>query len=123
MESNGLEIRVQKAPHFFGTQMVFFERGFDNKIVTVGELIMKERKEGVMIPPGSRLEIGDTAIQILMDDLWQCGFRPTEGTGSAGSLRATEKHLEDMRDIAKKSVDLLIEHAKTPKIIEGVKDL
>ena len=37
------------------------------------------------------------AAQLLMDDLWNCGLRPSEGTGSAGALRATEKHLEDMR--------------------------
>lgn len=38
--------------------------------------------------------------QTLMDDLWHCGLRPTEGTGSAGSLAATERHLADMRTIA-----------------------
>ncbi len=32
-----------------------------------------------------------------MDDLWAAGLRPTEGTGSAGALRAVERHLEDMR--------------------------
>ena len=37
--------------------------------------------------------------QQFMDELWQCGLRPTEGTGSAGSLKATERHLEDMRKI------------------------
>lgn len=35
-----------------------------------------------------------------MDALWHCGLRPSEGTGSAGSLAATEKHLKDMRAIA-----------------------
>lgn len=38
--------------------------------------------------------------QELMDGLWSCGLRPSEGSGSAGALRATEKHLEDMRAIA-----------------------
>jgi hypothetical protein len=40
----------------------------------------------------------DTAQQ-LMDELWQVGLRPSEGTGSAGSLAATQKHLEDMRKL------------------------
>lgn len=44
--------------------------------------------------------INDTAAQILMDELWNCGIRPTEGTGSAGSLAATQAHLSDMRKIA-----------------------
>lgn len=35
----------------------------------------------------------------LMDDLWVCGLRPSEGSGSAGALAATERHLGDMRRI------------------------
>lgn len=46
------------------------------------------------------LRIGIQQAQQLMDELWQCGLRPTEGTGSAGSLAATERHLADMRVIA-----------------------
>lgn len=38
--------------------------------------------------------------QTLMDELYRCGIRPTEGSGSAGSLAATQKHLEDMQKIA-----------------------
>lgn len=38
--------------------------------------------------------------QYLMDALWDAGIKPSEGTGSAGSLAATQKHLEDMRKIA-----------------------
>jgi hypothetical protein len=43
------------------------------------------------------LELTMQAAQTLMDDLWQAGLRPTEGTGSAGSLAATERHLKDMQ--------------------------
>jgi hypothetical protein len=38
--------------------------------------------------------------QRLVDELWQCGIRPSEGTGSAGSLAATERHLADIRNVA-----------------------
>jgi len=44
--------------------------------------------------------------QELMDRLWKCGLRPTEGSGSAGSLSATEKHLNDMRAIAFKKLGI-----------------
>jgi len=37
--------------------------------------------------------------QTLMDDLWNCGLRPTEGTGSAGAFAAQKSHLEDMRKL------------------------
>lgn len=45
------------------------------------------------------------AAQQLMDELWTCGIRPTEGTGSAGSLAATQRHLDDMRTIANRLLD------------------
>jgi hypothetical protein len=45
------------------------------------------------------LNIDMRAAQQLMDELWNCGLRPTEGSGSAGSLAATERHLADMRRI------------------------
>ena len=44
--------------------------------------------------------IGRNEAQALIDDLWQCGMRPTEGAGTAGSMLAAQKHLEDMRSIA-----------------------
>lgn len=37
--------------------------------------------------------------QALMDELWNAGIRPTEGTGSAGSMAAAQAHLADMRKI------------------------
>lgn len=46
------------------------------------------------------LYLSNMSAQNLMDRLWDAGFRPTEGKGSAGSLAATEAHLKDMRDIA-----------------------
>jgi len=47
-----------------------------------------------------RREIQRTnVLQVMMDDLWNCGVRPTEGSGSAGSLKATQNHLEDMRKL------------------------
>lgn len=50
-------------------------------------------------PPFLSLQFDEA--QRLMDELWNCGLRPTDGSGSAGSLAATEKHLKDMSEIAK----------------------
>lgn len=58
---------------------------------------MKEHQDGMIAHPFMRIEIHEA--QILMDELWQCGLRPTEGTGSAGSLKATQNHLNDMRKL------------------------
>ena len=44
------------------------------------------------------------AAQNLIDDLWRMGFRPSDGTGNAGQLAATQAHLNDMRALAFKKL-------------------
>ena len=57
-------------------------------------------KEGEYSPPA--VAMSKQECQVLIDSLWDAGIRPTEGCGSAGSLKATQYHLEDMRKIALK---------------------
>ena len=45
------------------------------------------------------ISISFDEAQVLIDDLWRAGVRPTEGAGSAGQMAATEKHLNDMRKL------------------------
>ena len=59
--------------------------------------------EGAIYEP--TLHIGLMEAQALMDSLWSCGLRPTEGKGSAGQLSATEAHLKDMQRIAFKFLE------------------
>jgi hypothetical protein len=56
-----------------------------------------EVKEGD-IPPIA-ISLSQLEAQALMDRLWKAGLRPTEGSGSAGALSATQHHLEDMRSL------------------------
>ena len=49
------------------------------------------------VAPNPSISFALEDAQRLMDELWNCGLRPSEGTGSAGSLAATESHLSDMR--------------------------
>lgn len=58
--------------------------------------------EGGFVPPPT-FSLEPEAAQQLIDELWRSGLRPTEGTGSAGSLAATERHLEDMRALVFKT--------------------
>ena len=44
-------------------------------------------------------KIDSAAAQRLMDDLWTCGIRPTDGTGSAGQSAAQQLHIKDLEDI------------------------
>jgi hypothetical protein len=73
-------------------------------VVVAEPMEMRQHSEMTVIEPFIRIEIQQA--QQLMDELWQCGLRPTEGAGSAGSLRATEMHLDDMRVIAFKKLNI-----------------
>lgn len=80
-----------------------------NKKPDIGVLLIaqpiefKEQPEGAYVEPCLRLEYSEA--QRLMDELWNCGLKPSEGTGSAGSLKATQDHLSDMQKIAFKLID------------------
>jgi hypothetical protein len=89
------------------------KRGFTNRV----EVMVMRRHNGIphclrrlepadFIPieegyePESTFIIDNTVAQELMDDLWNCGLRPSEGAGSAGAMLAVQEHLKDMRHIA-----------------------
>ncbi|WP_321951903.1 hypothetical protein [Paraburkholderia bannensis] len=55
-------------------------------------------EEGDYVEPA--LVLAHDTAQQMIDELWRAGLRPTEGAGSAGQLASTERHLEDMRQIA-----------------------
>lgn len=69
----------------------------DETMEAVGTDVTMTKVEAGQAWPAPTLTIDITASQALMDELWDCGLRPSEGSGSAGSLAATERHLEDMR--------------------------
>lgn len=69
-----------------------------NKTAVATDITMRVVEDGERVDPTLRLSF--TAGQQLIDELWRCGLRPSEGTGSAGSLAATERHLKDMQAVA-----------------------
>jgi len=51
-------------------------------------------------PADSTFNLDGQEAQELIDALWNCGLRPTQGKSSIGRLEAVERHLADMRTIA-----------------------
>ena len=70
----------------------------DGNVDLARPLVFERQEIGLTYEPTMKLR--PDAAQQLMDELWRCGLRPSEGTGSAGSLAATERHLNDMQKIA-----------------------
>jgi len=95
-----IEFRLLRAP--FGFDAVELHARQGNAILS--PVTFAEVEPGLQTPPAIGLS-GNSAQQ-LMDELWRCGIRPTEGSGSAGSLAATERHLEDFRKIAFKQLKI-----------------
>jgi len=93
---NILKIRAVSAPWNNGVEFLI---RCGNAVAE--PLIMKQHEENTVAEPTFRLD--REYAQLLMDDLWVAGIRPTEGTGSAGALAATQKHLEDMRTLVFKN--------------------
>lgn len=99
-----MEVRCQREPGKDGVEIAVFEKHPTGRVMYAERLTMRELPSGEYIgEPTMRLK--NNEAQMLMDELWRCGLRPnegsgSEGSGSAGSLAATERHLKDMRAIA-----------------------
>ena len=91
-----IEVRCMRQPWRDGVEVAILDRG--HKTFVAAPLTMVEIEEGAFMEPA--LSLTNQAAQGLMDELWRCGLRPSEGSGSAGSLAATERHLKDMQTIA-----------------------
>lgn len=91
------EIRLHNAPWNDSIEVLIMQRLYGERRYAVAKPIVMETLPEHSVITEPTLRITHTAAQQLMDNLWQCGLRPSEGSGSAGSLKATEKHLEDMR--------------------------
>lgn len=75
----------------------FYDRLENGDILVVSKIEYAEVKPGQPRVFDEGIVMNPELCQELMEELWRHGFRPREGKGSAGSLKATEYHLEDMR--------------------------
>ena len=92
----------------FFLQSASYGKGVDMRLVSLGPsgevtaeampATFKNIDEGQMWSEPLATLSRDTA-QNLMDELWALGYRPEAGQLSVGQMAATEKHLQDMRQI------------------------
>lgn len=84
----------------------FWGKSDDGDIYVPEPIVFKKHKPDLVMTTAYQADMAmtPTSAQQLMDELWHVGLRPTEGTGSAGSLAATQRHLSDMRAIVGKQL-------------------
>lgn len=94
------KIRAARRGFEWGGDIVdlYYRKNEGSTFKYASDLVMVESKMGMSTHPFVSLDA--TQAQRLIDDLWDCGFRPSGGAGSAGALKATEDHLDSMRAIA-----------------------
>ncbi len=77
---------------------VFIDRWCGEKAYTAKPLELRGREMfGTDGDPVFSMD--QNAAQKFMDELWNAGLRPSEGTGSAGAMAAVQNHLADMQKI------------------------
>ena len=109
MHDNEIQIRARTEDSFGGVNgdvsLYFFQRT-DGKVTHRAEAIQFNPVDNRHdhMPPTTRIYKGQA--QQLMDDLWECGLRPSEGTGSAGAFAALQQHRDDLRKIAFKKLGI-----------------
>lgn len=102
-----LDVYCQREPWFFNIKFWLRETTWSPERITHAVALpftfktLSPEDEGMIPPESFSLSTGDA--QAFMDELWRVGLRPTEGSGSAGSLAATERHLQDMRALVFKT--------------------
>ncbi|CAG2144537.1 hypothetical protein LMG31506_03027 [Cupriavidus yeoncheonensis] len=92
-----MEFHAQRELYSNRIALHIAEHPGDGAVVIAKPLVMERMDPGQMTEPCMRLTTNEA--QSLMDELWHAGLRPSEGTGSAGAMAATQKHLEDMRTL------------------------
>lgn len=101
-----MDIQAERTIFNKSIELYFFNNVKELDIVEVAEPLTFKEHDNARIMAEPTITLSMTEAQKLMDELWHAGLRPTEGTGSAGALAAVQKHLEDMRKIAFKGLDI-----------------
>lgn len=109
-----IDIRAERQVYKNSIDIIVFVDGPDEDKVGIARPLTFEKVDRFMAYGDPTMSLRPDAAQQLMDELWRCGLRPTEGTGSAGALVATQRHLEDMRKIAFDTLAIVPFDSKKP---------
>ena len=100
-----VELRAQRSDYRRSLELMLVQRLGGGKVAFGKPVEMEEYDEFVYVSDPT-LQLSEHAAQLLIDDLWTCGYRPSEGTGSVGALKAVQDHVKDLRKIVFKTMEI-----------------
>ncbi len=112
-----LAVRALKMPYAFHDGVVRYPRlrEFDGEHKYFVKSIAWEAVSDAMSLSYERNDVDfileQPEAQVLMDDLWACGVRPTEGAGSAGQSAAQQSHIKDLEQVTTKLLGIVEEYS------------
>lgn len=99
--ANKLRFFIERSFVQNGFKLSICDRSFttQGRIAVCEPWVFKQVEEHALTSDPSCADFDLESAQQLMDELWKCGIRPHE-IGTPGHLKALERHLSDMRQIA-----------------------
>ncbi len=99
--------RAFKQPFMHGREgvQIFIEDQGSGRSLGIAEPVVFKASEPYTASLPT-VELPQESAQKLIDDLWDCGLRPSEGAGSAGAMMAVENHLADLRTLLFKQMKI-----------------
>lgn len=93
---------LQRNPAYRGISLFITDDSLvpQNEIAVATNITFEVIQSHHVPQPLTTLELNEA--QELMDELWNCGIRPTDGAGSAGAMQRAENHIKDLQKITYK---------------------
>jgi len=107
MVTRDMKVHAEKKLWDRGIEIYLYERLPDGKVSSLSNLEFTTIDPMKESGDGKSITLSYETAQKLMDELWNCGLRPSEGSGSAGSLAATQNHLKNIQEISNRLLILV----------------
>lgn len=107
-----LSARCERNPVGDSISIYLFNRLPNGRIRIATEIVFQEIDATQAITINETIAVSYQTAQEIIDSLWDCGLRPSEGSGSAGALKATENHLKDSQTILNRLLTLVEKQSK-----------
>lgn len=98
MDTTDYRVRIHAMPEqLYDNFSVYISRNSNGKRSVINPVTVTESevKPGDHVSPSMMLD--RHVCQQMMNELWQQGFRPLDGSSSLAHVEAMTRHLEDMR--------------------------